>query len=147
MKANLSSNSSILDIFQAFIPSEMIDLIADKTNCYAASKPSWHNHLKKQHDLEWKDVTSDEIKMVLGLCIFMGVVKKPVIKLYWSTKAMLVTPFYSEVLPRDRFLQILSNMHFENNAASKFGMLWKPSFQLSEKRLLLNKILLPTNHC
>ena len=63
-----------------------------------------------------KDVTSDEIKVVLGLCILMGVVKKPVIKLYWSTKAMMATPFYSEALPRDRFLQILSNMHFANNA-------------------------------
>ena len=46
----------------------------------------------------------------------MGVVKKPVIKLYWSTKVMLATTFYNELLPRDRFLQILSNMHFENNA-------------------------------
>ena len=35
MKANLSSNSSKLDIFQAFIPTEIIDLTADKTNCYA----------------------------------------------------------------------------------------------------------------
>ena len=54
--------------------------------------------------------------MVLGLCILIGVVKKPVIKLHWSTKVMLATPFYSELLPRDRFLQILSNMHFANNA-------------------------------
>ena len=29
---------------------------------------------------------------------------------------MLATPFYSEVLPMDRFLQILSNIHFANNA-------------------------------
>ena len=49
--------------------------------------------------------------MVLGLCLLMGVVKKPVIKLYWSTNVMLTTPFYSELLPRDFFLQILSNMH------------------------------------
>ena len=116
MKANLSSNSSILDIFQAFIPTEIMDLIADETNRYAVSKPSRRNPLKKRHDLEWKDVTSDEIKVVLGLCILMGVVKKPVIKLYWSTKAMMATLFYSEVLPRDRFLQILFNMDFENNA-------------------------------
>ena len=46
----------------------------------------------------------------------MGVVKKLVIKLYWSTKVLLATPFYSEVLPRDRFLQILSNTYFANNA-------------------------------
>ena len=49
--------------------------------------------------------------MVLGFCILMDVVNKPVIKLYWSTKVMLATPFYSELLPRDLFLQIFSNMH------------------------------------
>ena len=59
---------------------------------------------------------SDEIKVVLGLCILMCVVKKPVIKLYWSTKAILAKPFHSEVLPRYHFLQILSNMHFPNNS-------------------------------
>ena len=37
-------------------------------------------------------------------------------KLYWSTKVILATPFYLEVLLKDRFLQILSNMHFANNA-------------------------------
>ena len=119
VKANLSSNSSILNIFQALIATEIIDLIAKETNCYAVSKPSRCNPLKKQHDLEWKDVTGDEIKVILGLCILMGVVKKPVIKLYWSTKVMLATPFYSEVLPKDRFLggtkePILHQSFFKN---------------------------------
>ena len=115
VKANLISSSSILDIFQALIPIDIIDLTADETNRYVVSKPSKRNPLKKRHDLEWKDVTSNEVKVVLGLCILMGVVKKPVIKLFWSTKVMLATPFYSGLLPRDRFLQILSNMHFANN--------------------------------
>ena len=46
VKANLSSNSSILDIFQAFIPTEIIDLTADETNRYAVSKPSKRNPFK-----------------------------------------------------------------------------------------------------
>ena len=46
VKANLSSNSNILDIFQAFIPTEIIDLTADETNRYAVSKPSKRNPLK-----------------------------------------------------------------------------------------------------
>ena len=57
-----------------------------------------------------ENVTSDEIKVVLGLCILMGVVQKPVIKLFWSTKAILASPFYSEILSRDRFLQIMQMM-------------------------------------
>ena len=31
-------------------------------------------------------------------------------------KSYIRTPFYSELLPRDRFLQLFSNMHFANNA-------------------------------
>ena len=46
VKANLSSNSSILDLFQAFIPTEIIDLTADEINRYAVSKPSRRNPLK-----------------------------------------------------------------------------------------------------
>ena len=46
VKANLSSNSSIIDIFQAFIPTEIIDLTTDETNCYAVSKSSKRNQLK-----------------------------------------------------------------------------------------------------
>ena len=103
IKANLSSNSSVLDIFQAFIPNDMIDLIVDETNRYAASKPSKRDPLKRRHDIEWKNVSSAEVKVVFRLCILMGVVQKPVIKLYWSTKAMFTTPFYSEVMPRDSF--------------------------------------------
>ena len=47
VKADLSSNNSITDIFQAFISTEIIDLIADETNCYAVSKTSRRNLLKK----------------------------------------------------------------------------------------------------
>ena len=46
VKANLSSNCSILDIFQAFIPTKIIDLTVDETNRYAVSKPSKCNPLK-----------------------------------------------------------------------------------------------------
>ena len=46
VKANLSSNCCIPDIFQAFIPTEIIDLTADETNRYAVSKPSKRNPLK-----------------------------------------------------------------------------------------------------
>ena len=118
VKANLSNNSSILDIFQAFISTKIIDLIADETNRYAVSKPSRRIPLKKRHDLEWKDVISDKIKVVLEFCILMGVVKKPVIKLYWSTKVMLATPFYSEILPRDSCRSISHLIHDEITVAS-----------------------------
>ena len=151
IKANLSS---ILDIFQAFVPNDMIDLIVDETNRYAASKPSKRDPLKRRHDIEWKDVSSAEVKVVFGLCKLMGVVQKPVIKLYWSTKAMLATPFYLEVMSSDIFckfcpiciLQIMQ-MTMVVIDSSKFGKLWKQSFQILEKRLLLMKTLLLTNHC
>ena len=73
VKANPKRNSSILDIFHAFIPTDMIDLIADESNCYSSSKPSASNLLQRRHDIEWRDATSDEIKVMFGLCILMGV--------------------------------------------------------------------------
>ncbi|GFY31611.1 piggyBac transposable element-derived protein 4 [Trichonephila clavipes] len=45
----------------------------------------------------------------------MGLVDKDNIKEYRSTDPMLETPFFKKIMPRDRFLNLLRYLHFENN--------------------------------
>jgi hypothetical protein len=40
------------------------------------------------------------------------------LKDYWSREEQYCTPFYSNVVTRDRFLHILRFLHFENNEDS-----------------------------
>jgi len=65
----------------------------------------------------WFDVTADDIMYFLALFILMGNVRKPKMQSYWSTDAMIATPFFGTVA-RKRFFAILKFLHFEDNAAA-----------------------------
>nr|XP_039252455.1 piggyBac transposable element-derived protein 4-like [Styela clava] len=45
----------------------------------------------------------------------MGLVKKPLLKTYWSKKPMYASSFCSSLMPRDRFLSILTFLHLNDN--------------------------------
>ncbi|XP_071490890.1 piggyBac transposable element-derived protein 4-like [Diadema antillarum] len=47
----------------------------------------------------------------------MGVLGKPAIYLYWSTRSILQTPIFGKSITRDRFKDILRYLHFCNNDA------------------------------
>ena len=125
VKANLDENSSPMEIFQKFITPALIDLIATEINRYAASTPAVTNSSRNRHDIPWTDVTVDEIKAVLALCLLMGIVRKPTLKMYWSRQEMIATPFFGDVMPGDRFQTILNNLHFADNDAQDDDRLFK----------------------
>ena len=37
----------------------------------------------------------------------MGIVRKPDVQMYWSTEPSVETPFFSDTMPKNRFLQIM----------------------------------------
>ena len=45
----------------------------------------------------------------------MGLVTKPIISAYWSTDPVSTSPFFTSVMSRARFLQILRYLHFADN--------------------------------
>ena len=45
----------------------------------------------------------------------MRIVKKPSLRLYWSTDEFFKTPFFSAVMSRDRYFQIMRYLHFVDN--------------------------------
>ena len=61
----------------------------------------------------------------------MGLVKKPNLKLYWSSSSVIKTQLFLNTMSRDRYLQILRFLHFvdHNNAPdpadANRGKLWK----------------------
>ena len=45
----------------------------------------------------------------------MGMLKKPSLRLYWSTDSILKTPFLTAFMARDRYFQIRTYLHFADN--------------------------------
>ena len=59
--------------------------------------------------------TSGEIKAFLALIVAMGLVNQEDIRDYWSTDEVLSTPFFSQIMSRDKFMNFLSFFHLSDN--------------------------------
>ena len=112
---HLNADSSALEIFQEFWTSDLILKIAEETNTYADANPKRANQFKRSHNIVWTPVTPDEIKAFLAMTVLMGIVHKPELDMYWSRDPVLETPFFPETIPRTRFRDILSKLHFNRN--------------------------------
>ena len=114
-KASLVTD--ILDAFELFFDEEFVGTIVRETNRYAdqymtVCGPSLS---KKSRIFSWKIVSVDEIYTVLGLFMLMGIIQKPSLRSYFSTKRVLSTPGFGDVITRDRFEIICKFLHFTNN--------------------------------
>ncbi|XP_033763364.1 piggyBac transposable element-derived protein 4-like, partial [Pecten maximus] len=107
---------SILDYFEAVFTDGILDKIVTETNRYANiyiqghPEPTQHSRFKK-----WTPVTHGEMKAFIAVAIAMGIIKQINMQDYWCTDPVVSTPFFSSVMPRDRFLSIMSFLHLSNN--------------------------------
>ena len=93
--------------------------IAIETNIYAEDHtPSGISRLSPQ--TQWEPVTVDELYIVFGLSLLMGIIQKPTLKSYFSTHHLISTPGFRDVMARNRFEQILRYIHFSNNKATNY---------------------------
>jgi hypothetical protein len=64
---------------------------------------------------KWQPVTSDEIYVVLGLIMLMGIVQKCTLKPYSSRDAFVETLIFPQTMTHDRFELIVEFLHFVDN--------------------------------
>jgi hypothetical protein len=50
---------------------------------------------------QWKPATIYEMKKFLGLMFLKGVIWKPKLEWYWSTRSILLTPIFSQTMSRN----------------------------------------------
>ena len=99
--------------FQKFITPKLIDDVAEQTNLYS---------FQKDHKIV--DTNASEVMSLIGICIKMGIVSLPSIANYWSRE--LRYPAIADVMPRNRFQQLLKYLHFvDNNTIDKSDKLAK----------------------
>lgn len=98
-----------VDFFQLFFTDAVWNLIVEQMNLYAEQKGETGERSV------WYPLTVSEIKAWIALTLDMGILKKPSLRLYWSTDSILKTPFFPAVVARDRYFQIMRYLHFTDN--------------------------------
>jgi hypothetical protein len=106
---------------------EIISLLVVETNRY------YHSYIESLKDgpSPLPDITEAEMFVFLALTIQMGHCLRDKLTDYWSRNEQLHTPFYSNMMKRDRYFHILRFLHFTDNrnagdwADKNFDRLWK----------------------
>lgn len=117
---SLSAQSNELDFFKLFFPDHIIKMIKKETNRYAYTTIQ---KLKKANKLKlnsvwnkWLPVKECEIYSFFAIILHMCLIPKPQLKDFWSQNTVIQSSFAPKVMPRDRFLSILSMLHLVDNS-------------------------------
>ena len=115
-----------------FLDDTFWDTLVEQTNLYANSHPSviQQKIQRTSHHQQWKDVDVPIMKSFFGQLMAMGLNRKPAIECYWSSKRVYKMHFFGEVMPVDRFKDVLRYLHYVDNdsyddVARKRDSLWK----------------------
>ncbi|XP_054718570.1 piggyBac transposable element-derived protein 4-like [Uloborus diversus] len=122
-----------IDYLQVFLSEALTTLLCDETNRYRNQTTAAISSIlskKRKHAPDWTAVTTEEINVFFGLVLLMGHIYKDSISDYWSNDELIDTPIFRKAMTRDRFLEILKYLHFENNESkpgknSSYDRLWK----------------------
>ena len=83
------------------------------------------------------DVSVDELKVVVGILLISGYSTVPRRRLYWSSENDVRNDMIANAMSRNRFDEILSKLHFANNAelpeSDRFGKVRPLISHLNEK--------------
>lgn len=94
----------VLDVFSAVVNFDvLLDLIIVESKLYCEQNGKLFS------------IEKDELKAFLGIIIVMSIHILPTTRHYWSTQPIFSVPFISNVMSRNRFEEIRSNLHFSNN--------------------------------
>jgi hypothetical protein len=65
--------------------------------------------------MAWKSVIEGEIYVLVGLFMLMSITQKPTLRSYFTTKGVISTPGFGDIVTRDRLELICKFLHFVNN--------------------------------
>ena len=103
------ANLTELDTVRLFLTDEWLEFLVKETNRYAEqflqsnSVTSIFANANK-----WKPTTSKEMKAFIVTLLLIGLTKRSSYELYWSTDPLITMNGFRNIMPRDRFLDILS---------------------------------------
>ena len=104
----VQNGTDMMEYVDNYITPELIQIVVNQTNLYAQQQIATMPRPVTKHarSEQWKPVTIYEMKKFLGLMFLTGVIRKPKLEWYWSTRGILLTPIFSQTMSRNG-LQII----------------------------------------
>ena len=104
----LTNDSQPTDFFNLHFTPELYELIFEQTNTYKTSK-----ELNKSIKSKIKTVSIQDIKRILGIVLYMGIVKLPNCTMYWQDQTRI--DLIADAMSVNRFGDIVILLHFNDN--------------------------------
>ena len=105
----LGSDSTPLQYFQEIFRDNTFEYIAEQTNLYAEQNPPGDSY-------NWKPTCAEEIKLLIGMFLMMGIHRLPSIPDYWSKNPILGVQCISRCMPLLRFKALMRCLHLNDNS-------------------------------
>ena len=132
---DIPENATELDFFKLFITDDIVDSITLETNMYAFDYLlKYKDTLKPKSNFKrWPEagITEEKIMTFIALTFYMGIVKKDLLRSYWSIDSVLSTPFPRTVMSRSEFFNIISFLHCCN--AAEYPSKGEPGYNPQKK--------------
>ena len=106
MDCNNDHNWSHIWLFELFFDDELLDQIVPMTNTYAV----------EQSAVGWNSIDNSTLRAFIRTLILSGYNQLRSYKMYLEEASDLQQPLVCDAMPRNRFPQILSYIHFSDNA-------------------------------
>ena len=117
---DIPEDSNKFYFFEFFFSDELLEYLTDETNRYADDFFEVNkDKLRPSSDYKkWPEngISSGKMRIFLALTFYFSIMKKDLLKSYWSTNSVLITPFPRTLISRVDFYNIMSFLHCCNNS-------------------------------
>jgi hypothetical protein len=109
----------IVTIFLMLFITDMTERNVAETNHFAQQFINSKTLPLRSVVRHWTTVTVDKMYVVTGLFLLIGTINKPTIRSCSTTRRILSTPGFGNMMSRDRFKAISKFLHFADNISSE----------------------------
>lgn len=138
----IDANFTPASLADLFFSEDFIKTLVDATNEYAnRTAQPLQRHSRFRY---WKNTTPHEMRRFIGMLLYMGVVRLPVISYYWRLDRLYNLPLFRSLMSRNRFQLLLRYFHFsKDDEQNKQNRLHKINPVLERFNLFMSDIYYP----
>lgn len=115
LNVHINNHNDPYELFKLFVTDELVDMIVNQTNLYAEQFMSNRQLTQFSRFQAWKPTDQNEIFLLLGIYILLGLIWKPKIDSYFTSKPIFSTPGFPYLLSHKRLKLLNRFLHFTNN--------------------------------